>query len=89
MKQYIYTIYVCEILTKIICSEAGQDGGYWIATDYKEVKKTLDHLYKRSMEMLKGYSILKKKAKLNKQRRIRLSKYEKEVIESIMDKSDE
>ena len=78
-----------NILTKIICSEAGSNGGYWIATDYKEVRKTLDHLYKRSMEMLKNYSILKRKAKLDKQKRIRLSKYEKDMIESIMEKSDE
>ena len=89
LRGYIQEIRESEVLTKIICSEAGKDGGYWIATDYKEVKKTLDHLYKRSMEMLKSYSMLKKKAKLDKQKRIRLSKYEKEVIESIMDKSDE
>ena len=89
LRSYIQEIRESEILTKIICSEAGKDGGYWIATDYKEVKQTLNHLYKRSMEMLKSYSILKRKAKLDKQKRIRLSKYEKEVIESIMDKSDE
>jgi len=89
LRSYIQEIRESEILTKIICSEAGKDGGYWIATDYKEVKKTLDHLYKRSMEMLKSYSILKKKAKLDKQKRIRLSKYEKDMIESIMKKSDE
>ena len=89
LRSYIQEIRESEILTKIICSEAGKDGGYWIATDYKEVKQTLNHLYKRAMEMLKSYSVLKRKAKLNKQKRIRLSKYEKEVIESIMDKSDE
>ena len=89
LRSYIQEIRESEVLTKIICSEAGKDGGYWIATDYKEVRKTLDHLYKRSMEMLKGYSVLKKKAHLNKQMRIRLGKYEKEMIESIMEKSDE
>ncbi len=89
LRSYIQEIRESEVLTKIICSEAGSNGGYWIATDYKEVRKTLDHLYKRSMEMLKNYSMLKRKAKLDKQKRIRLSKYEKEVIESIMDKSDE
>ena len=89
LRSYIQEIRESDILTKVICSEAGNDGGYWIATDYKEVKKTLDHLYKRAMEMLKSYSVLKRKAKLDKQKRIRLSKYEKEVIESIMDKSDE
>lgn len=89
LRSYIQEIRESEILTKIICSEAGNDGGYWIATDYKEVRKTLDHLYKRSMEILKNYSMLKRKAKLNKQKRIRLSKYEKDMIESIMEKSDE
>lgn len=89
LRSYIQEIRESEILTKIICSEAGKDGGYWIATDYKEVRKTLDHLYKRSMEMLKNYSMLKRKAKLDKQKRIRLSKYEKDMIESIMEKSDE
>ena len=89
LRSYIQEIRESGILTKIICSEAGSDGGYWIATDNKEVRKTLDHLYKRSMEMLKNYSILKKKAKLNKQMRIKMSKYEKEMIESIMEKSDE
>lgn len=89
LRSYIQEIRESEILTKIICSEAGKDGGYWIATDYKEVKKTLNHLYKRSMEMLKNYSMLKRKAKLDKQKRIRLSKYEKDMIESIMEKSDE
>ena len=89
LRSYIQEIRESGILTKIICSEAGSNGGYWIATDYKEVRKTLDHLYKRSMEMLKNYSILKRKAKLNKQMRIKMSKYEKEMIESIMEKSDE
>lgn len=89
LRSYIQEIRESGILAKIICSEAGSDGGYWIAADNKEVRKTLDHLYKRSMEMLKNYSILKRKAKLNKQMRIKMSKYEKEMIESIMEKSDE
>lgn len=89
LRSYIQEIRESEVLTKIICSEAGKDGGYWIATDYKEVKKTLNHLYRRSMQMLKSYSVLKRKAKLDKQKRIRFSKYEKDMIESIMEKSDE
>ena len=89
LRSYIQEIRESGILIKIICSEAGNDGGYWIATDNKEVRKTLDHLYKRAIEMLKNYSILKRKAKLNKQMRIKMSKYEKEMIESIMEKSDE
>jgi hypothetical protein len=47
---------------KIICSQAGHKGGYWIATNQQEVEDTLNHLYKRSMEMLKTYSIIRNKA---------------------------
>lgn len=46
-----------------ICSEAGSKGGYWIPINYEEVQNTLDHLHKRAKEMLKTYSILKKKIK--------------------------
>lgn len=86
LRSYIQEIRESEVLQKIVCSEAGNKGGYWIATDYEEVNKTLEHLYKRSMQMLKNYSVIKRKAKLNKQMRIKLSKYEKEIIESILDK---
>jgi hypothetical protein len=47
---------------KIICSQAGKKGGYWIATNQQDVRDTLEHLYKRSMEMLKTYSIIRNKA---------------------------
>jgi hypothetical protein len=46
-----------------ICSEAGKKGGYWIPTTYDEVQDTLNHLHKRAKEMLKTYSILRKKIK--------------------------
>lgn len=46
-----------------ICSEAGKSGGYWIPANYDEVQTTLDHIYKRSKEMLKTYSILRKKVR--------------------------
>ena len=85
LRSYIQEIRESQTLTKIICSEAGMNGGYWIATSQKDVNQTLDHLYKRSMEMLKSYAILKRKAKLNKQMRIKLGKYEKEIIESIIE----
>ena len=83
LRSYIQEIRESDILTKIICSEAGKDGGYWLASSQKEVNQTLEHLYKRAMEMLKNYSVIKRKARLNKQMRIKLSKYEKEIIESI------
>ena len=36
------------------------------------------------MEMLKTYETIKRKAKLDGQYRIKFSKYEKEIIESVM-----
>lgn len=84
-RAYIENIRDSEVLQKIVCSEAGSNGGYWIATNNDEVVETLQHLYKRSMKMLKTYSILKKKSKLNNQMRLKLSKYEKEIYESLME----
>ena len=84
LRNYIQEIRESEVLQKIICSEAGSNGGYWVATNQAEVDKTLDHLYNRSMEMLKNYAIIRKKAQLNNQRRIKLTKYQKDCIESIL-----
>ena len=84
-RAYIENIRDSEILQKIVCSEAGSNGGYWIATNNDEVVERLQHLYKRSMKMLKTYSILKRKSKLNNQMRLKLSKYEKEIYESLME----
>ena len=86
---YIEQIRQSDVLQKIICSEAGSNGGYWVATNQDEVYVTLEHLYKRSMEMLKTYSIIKKKSKLNNQYKLKLSKYEKEVYKSIMEVTNE
>ena len=83
-RKYIEEIRQSEVLQKIVCSEAGYKGGYWIATNDKEVNDTLNHLYKRAMEMLKTYSIIKNKYKLNGQYRIKMTKYEKDIIESII-----
>ncbi|MBR4486782.1 hypothetical protein IKS57_05590 [bacterium] len=84
LRGYIEDIRNSEILQKIVCSEAGKQGGYWIATNDEEVYQTLAHLYKRSMQMLKTYSIIRKKHKLDNQYRLKLSKYEKEIYESVM-----
>lgn len=84
-RAYIENIRDSEVLQKIVCSEAGSNGGYWIATNNDEVVETLQHLYKRSMKMLKTYSILKRKSKLNNQMRLKLSKYEKDIYESLME----
>ena len=84
MRYYIEDIRNSDILQKIVCSEAGKSGVYWIAKNDEEVYQTLEHLYKRSMQMLKTYSIIKKKYKLDRQYRLKLSKYQKEMYESIM-----
>lgn len=84
LRMHIQSIRNDEKMQKIICSEAGKNGGYWIATNEKEIQKTINHIYKRAMEMLKTYSAIKRKANLNGQYRIKMSKYEKELIESVM-----
>lgn len=84
LRDYIENIRNSDTLQKIVCSEAGKHGGYWIATTDEEVYQTLEHLYKRSMQMLKTYSKIKKKYKLDRQYRLKLSKYQKEMYESIM-----
>lgn len=60
-RAYIQNIRQNDKYDKIVCSEAGKNGGYWIANNEDEIKDTMDHLYKRAMEMLKTYSIIKKK----------------------------
>ena len=84
-RSYIEAIRDSEVLQKIICSEAGSNGGYWVATNTEEVYNTLEHLYKRSIKMLYTYSKLKKKARLNNQMRLKFGKYEKEIYKSLME----
>lgn len=84
LRDYIESIRNSDTLQKIVCSEAGKNGGYYLATNDEEVYQTLEHLYKRSMQMLKTYSKIKKKYKLDRQYRLKLSKYQKEMYESIM-----
>lgn len=84
LRSYIQEIRQSCILQKIVCSQAGNNGGYWIATNEEEVEETLRHLYNRAMEMLKTYSKIKNKARLDGQCRIKMSKYEKDEIKSIL-----
>nr|DAQ91822.1 MAG TPA: hypothetical protein [Caudoviricetes sp.] len=85
LRAYIEEIRDSDILDKIICSEAGSSGGYWVATSQDEVYQTLQHLYKRSMKMLKTYSKIKNKSRLNNQYKIRLGQYEKDIYSSLME----
>lgn len=84
LRDYIESIRNSDTLQKIVCSEAGKNGGYYLATTDEEVYQTLEHLYKRSMQMLKTYSKIKRKYKLDRQYRLKLTKYQKEMYESIM-----
>lgn len=67
----------------IICSEAGKKGGYWVGTNQDEVYLTLSHLYKRAMRILKTYSKIKNKAKLDGQYTLKLEEYQNELIEEV------
>lgn len=89
LRAYIEEIRDSDILDKIICSEAGSSGGYWVATSQDEVYQTLQHLYKRSMKMLKTYSKIKNKSRLNNQYKIRLGQYEKDIYSSLMEEKYE
>lgn len=85
-RRYIQRLREDENIDKIVCSEAGFNGGYWIATDKAEVLGTMEHLYKRAMEMLKIYAIIKKKAQLNGQMRYKINGKDIEIIESILER---
>lgn len=39
--------------TIFICSEAGNDGGYWLPTTKEEIVTTIDHLESRAYKMAK------------------------------------
>ena len=84
-RSFIAEIRQSSTLMKFVGSQAGKSGGYWIAENYDEVDMTLEHLLRRAMEMLKTYSILRKKARLDGQRRIKFSKYEKDIYKSLGD----
>lgn len=85
LRRYIETIRDNMEYEKIICSEAGKNGGYWVATNEQEVYDTLTHLYKRSMKMLYTYSKIRKKVRLDKQMILKLKNEEKEIYKSIME----
>lgn len=77
-RSMIEAIRLSDKYDKIICSEAGSKGGYWIATSQEEITDTLEHLYKRSMQMLMTYSRIKQKAIHDTHYRLKLYEMEKE-----------
>lgn len=83
---YIEEIRQSDVLQKFVCSKAGKNGaGYWLATNKDEVDVTLEHLKLRAKEMLKTYAILRRKARLNNQKRFTFRKYEKDTYKSIIE----
>ena len=44
-----------------ICSEAGNQGGYWLPTTKEEIETTINHLEARGYEMFKTAKILREK----------------------------
>ena len=60
-RSYIQDIRKNPDYEKLVGSEAGHNGGYYIVSNYDEYKKTIDHHYLRAMEMLKTYGIMKEK----------------------------
>lgn len=48
---------------RLIGSEAGYGGGYWIIKDRKEFEETVHHLYARANEMKNNCKIMVKKWK--------------------------
>ena len=52
---------------RLIGSEAGKQGGYWIIANKEEFDRTVHHLYLRAKEMERTSKIMNKKGK-NKER---------------------
>lgn len=82
-RSMIEAIRLSDKYDKIICSEAGSKGGYWIATSQEEITDTLEHLYKRSMQMLKTYSRIKQKAIHDKHCKLKLYEMENDYETTI------
>ena len=87
LRQYIREIRDSEIIHKPICSKSGSGGknGYWIATELDEIIKSANALESRGWDCIKMARNMKKKARLHNQKRIVFTKFEKDVIESVID----
>lgn len=62
-RSYIQEIRKNPEFIKLIGSEAGQSGGYWIINSKEEFENTVYHLYARAVEMQKTCKIMKKKGR--------------------------
>lgn len=65
LRSYIEAIRQDEECLELIGSRAGRDGGYYIITSASEFRDTVDHMYKRAMEMLHTCSAMKNKVNEN------------------------
>ena len=85
LRKYIREIRDSGVFHKPICSKSGSSSnGYWIATDVEEIIESANRLEKRGWNCIKRARKMKHKARLNNQRKIVFSKYEKDVIESVI-----
>lgn len=62
-RSYIQAIREDYNYPRLIGSEAGKSGGYWIIANKQEFDETVHHLYARALEMQKNCKIMKKKWK--------------------------
>ena len=62
-RSYIQGIRKDAEFTRLVGSEAGQHGGYWIINSKEEFDITVQHHYARAIEMLNTCKILRKKGK--------------------------
>lgn len=63
LRSYIQYIRKSPAHPRLIGSEAGSQGGYWIITNKKELDTTVYHMYLRAKEIEKECKILEKKAR--------------------------
>ena len=62
-RSYIQSIREDYQYPRLIGSEAGKSGGYWIIANKQEFEETVHHLYARALEMQKNCKIMKRKWK--------------------------
>ena len=62
-RSYIQGIRKDAEFTRLVGSEAGQHGGYWIINSKEEFETTVHHHYARAVEMMNTCKILRKKGK--------------------------
>ncbi len=82
-RRYIRIIRNSDVFQKIICSKAGNDGGYWLAVSFKEAITSSEELYSRGIKVVGTSSKIKKKARSDQQLRLVFAK-EKGIIESFV-----